>query len=237
MPTTAAAAPPDEGPTTAILSLWVPAFIFAHLFAGFWLVRAVLLMNPGWLRSVGFSRGKKGSEAAGGGAAGADDQPERATSLDQRVLAEIADAALAPRAGGERTGGGGCAGFSHHIGAWNCLMLCQNNPAPTHNRPSPNRTHTRPGLVPTSSARLVSSSGGGVQGRSSTGSGRMSVIEVNPVELEWRKLSCSYQTNVGTKWVLEDVYGLAQPGEMQVGAGAEERRSRAAAARAYIAVC
>jgi hypothetical protein len=36
------------------------------------------------------------------------------------------------------------------------------------------------------------------------------------VDLDWRGLGCSYKTSGGEKWVLDDVFGVAQPGEMQV---------------------
>jgi len=180
----------SEPPETAILSIWVPAFVFAHVFAGFWLIKAVFVMNPGWLRAFKLTRGSKGAADGSGDKTLDDDEGQaRTTSLDQRVLAEVAEAAEAVSA----------ARYSANGNAVATELLNRHLPTAT-------------------GARLVSSSGGGAaQGRSSTGSGRMSVIEVMPVELEWRKLSCSYHTNGGVKWVLEDVYGLAQPGEMQVG--------------------
>lgn len=60
--------------------------------------------------------------------------------------------------------------------------------------------------------------------RSSAGSGgHRSVAEVERIELEWQALSCCYRTNQGNKWVLKDIYGAAQPGEMQVGPGRAPR--------------
>jgi ABC-type lipoprotein export system ATPase subunit len=54
--------------------------------------------------------------------------------------------------------------------------------------------------------------------RSSGASGaNRSVAEVERIELEWRALSCCYRTPTGNKWVLKDIYGAANPGEMQVG--------------------
>jgi hypothetical protein len=35
----------EDGQTT-ILPLWVSAFVFAHLFSGYWLLKSVLLTNP-----------------------------------------------------------------------------------------------------------------------------------------------------------------------------------------------
>jgi hypothetical protein len=41
-------------------------------------------------------------------------------------------------------------------------------------------------------------------------------LRVEPLELSWQRIGCSYRTATGTKVVLQDVYGRASPGEMQV---------------------
>jgi ABC-type ATPase involved in cell division len=53
-------------------------------------------------------------------------------------------------------------------------------------------------------------------------------MRVDPLELEWQRIGCSYRTATGTKVVLQDVYGRAAPGEMQV-RGGQGRRGRGAA--------
>jgi hypothetical protein len=42
---------------------------------------------------------------------------------------------------------------------------------------------------------------------------------VERAELEWRGLGCSYAVGGGIKAVMQDVWGKAAPGEMQVRAG------------------
>ncbi|KIY98282.1 ABC transporter G family protein, partial [Monoraphidium neglectum] len=41
------------------------------------------------------------------------------------------------------------------------------------------------------------------------------LLRVEPLELEWQRIGCSYRAAAGTKVVLQDVYGRASPGEMQ----------------------
>ena len=53
-----------------------------------------------------------------------------------------------------------------------------------------------------------------------SGAGRSSLthtlsVNVAPSTLEWQGMGCSYNTPTGTKEVLADVWGIAQPGEMQ----------------------
>jgi ABC-type transport system involved in cytochrome bd biosynthesis fused ATPase/permease subunit len=40
-------------------------------------------------------------------------------------------------------------------------------------------------------------------------------VHVAPSTLEWQGIGCSYMTPTGPKEVLADVWGIAQPGEMQ----------------------
>ena len=42
------------------------------------------------------------------------------------------------------------------------------------------------------------------------------LLRVEPLGLEWQRIGCSYRAATGTKVVLQDVYGKASPGEMQV---------------------
>ena len=67
--------------------------------------------------------------------------------------------------------------------------------------------------------RLRSTSGGGgprsARVSHASGGRAASVVEVSPVDLEWRGLGCSYRTSGGAKVVLADVWGAARPGEMQ----------------------
>jgi hypothetical protein len=262
------------GPETAILPLWLPAFAFAHVFAGYWLIKAAYLINPGWTRSLRacLCPGGRGGAAAGEAAGPTpSENAARANSLDSKVLAELEAAeAECNGAGGARGWAGGwtrgwtarrarrgsrgrgaraAAVRGAGSGRWHgapagphCLPPYHapaNHAPPTHaphRRPPPIPAPPAPGhgpdhrRGPTAAARLMTSSGGGSPAggrgapRSSAGSGRLSVVEVQAVDLEWRRLGCSYRTNQGTKKVLEDVYGLAQPGEMQVGRGAAGRR-------------
>ena len=80
----------------------------------------------------------------------------------------------------------------------------------------PGRMHTCALSAPTT--RAATESKKSADGRRSSGAGR-SLAEVERIELEWQALSCCYNTNTGKKWVLKDIYGVAHPGEMQVGAG------------------
>jgi hypothetical protein len=41
-------------------------------------------------------------------------------------------------------------------------------------------------------------------------------MRIEPLELQWVRIGCSYRAATGTKVVLQDVYGKASPGEMQV---------------------
>jgi hypothetical protein len=52
-------------------------------------------------------------------------------------------------------------------------------------------------------------------------------MRVDPLELEWQRIGCSYRTATGTKVVLQDVYGRASPGEMQVGGAGGGRGGQA----------
>jgi hypothetical protein len=53
------------------------------------------------------------------------------------------------------------------------------------------------------------------------GSAKLTNMRVEPLELQWQRIGCSYRAATGTKIVLQDVYGRASPGEMQVGMGAD----------------
>lgn len=88
---------------TAILGLWLPVFFFAHVFAGYWLFRALFLMNPQLASS--FRRllccewfTKKAQQAPDKQPPGTD--MDRANSLDSRVLSE----AVAAPAGAHKAG-------------------------------------------------------------------------------------------------------------------------------------
>jgi hypothetical protein len=51
-----------------------------------------------------------------------------------------------------------------------------------------------------------------------TGPGALTVahsVNVAPSTLEWQGIGCSYNTPTGPKEVLADIWGIAQPGEMQ----------------------
>jgi len=41
-------------------------------------------------------------------------------------------------------------------------------------------------------------------------------MRIEPLELQWVRIGCSYRAATGTKVVLQEVYGKASPGEMQV---------------------
>jgi hypothetical protein len=95
-------------------------------------------------------------------------------------------------------------------------------PEPNGNRRSPCSPGSHPPCAgpPAPPSGILPKKGsydGGIVRRSSAGSGgNRSVAEVARIELEWQALSCCYRTNQGDKWVLKDIYGAAQPGEMQV---------------------
>jgi hypothetical protein len=50
-------------PGTAIVALWVPAVVFAHVFAVFWFIRTWLIYDPRWLAGL-----RRRSSSSGGGA-------------------------------------------------------------------------------------------------------------------------------------------------------------------------
>ncbi len=50
------------------------------------------------------------------------------------------------------------------------------------------------------------------------------VAKVQPLELEWQGIGCSYSTARGSKVVLQDVWGKAVPGQMKVGVHGGWRR-------------
>jgi hypothetical protein len=99
--------------------------------------------------------------------------------------------------------------------------------APSHSGP-PVRFAAPPRLADPGAGPGARNSASSGCTRSSASSGKRSVAEVQMVDLDWRGLGCSYKTSAGTKWVLDDVFGAAQPGEMQVGrlAGGQRRQRR-----------
>jgi hypothetical protein len=52
------------------------------------------------------------------------------------------------------------------------------------------------------------------------------LLRVEPLELEWQRIGCSYRAAVGMRVVLQDVYGRASPGEMQARGGGRGARVR-----------
>jgi hypothetical protein len=57
---------------------------------------------------------------------------------------------------------------------------------------------------------------------------RLAGVQVEPLDLEWRHIGCSYRSEAGTKVVLQDIFGRAAPGDMQVGQQAGARAEGAA---------
>lgn len=87
-----------NGPSSVILSLWLPMFFFGHVFAGYWLVKAALLTNPQSPLFRLFRRQRKESLPKSG-----NNECARANSLDTSVLAEATEAATtAGRAHGKQ---------------------------------------------------------------------------------------------------------------------------------------
>ena len=56
---------------------------------------------------------------------------------------------------------------------------------------------------------------GGADGAGGDAASRPTALRVEPMELEWQGIGCSYRAAGGAKVVLQDVYGAASPGEMQ----------------------
>lgn len=90
-----------EASSSVILSLWVPAFIFGHVFAAFWFIRSALIKNPqlGLAGLLGRFRKSDGLPQSSA------EEMKRAQSLDSSILAATDAAATTTagrRAGGER---------------------------------------------------------------------------------------------------------------------------------------
>ncbi|GBF96283.1 ABC transporter G family [Raphidocelis subcapitata] len=168
--------------STTVIALWVPVVVFAHLFAGFWLLKTWLLNSPSLFgrkgarsmrsksgvsqrlaSSVSAAKSSLRSQPALGGAAAAEGSPRRATP----VIDAVATVAEGPETETE--------------------------------------TEAEPEAVFEALESVEAS-------RSPPAAHSLSVA---PLALEWQGIGCSYSTPTGPRQVLADVWGSAQPGEMQ----------------------
>jgi ABC-type lipoprotein export system ATPase subunit len=117
--------------------------------------------------------------------------------------------------------------------AGRCDALCTSCRAPAALRPHRPPTPARP-QPPSPVPNSISGGKPSFDGRRSSGASgaNRSVAEVERIELEWQGLSCCYRTPHGNKWVLKEIYGAANPGEMQVrGSGWQRGRAGCACGR------
>jgi hypothetical protein len=91
---------PPVARSSVILPLWLSAFVFGHVFALFWFIRAALLKNP-QLSLAGLLRRSRRK----GGLPQSSEDANRTGSLEAGVLAEATDAAAATTLA-RRPGGG-----------------------------------------------------------------------------------------------------------------------------------
>ena len=98
------------GPPSVIVGLWAPVFVFAHIFAGFWIFKAWLLKNPQSAEALRrlLGRGSSGSSSS------SDEQQQQqqqqqggkqaGDELDSAVLTDATETIGASRVRGERSG-------------------------------------------------------------------------------------------------------------------------------------
>ena len=205
---------------TVIYALWVPVVVFAHLFAFYWLVKTYMLNSAGVASLLKRKKKEKSHRSdgslspagsgGGGGVAGAapsgkDSMVEvgashlhhhasaasgKAASLSTTTSKDVEMRVDQDKVEGEEGGEGG----------------------------SPFANQTRL-VVSTGMPHTVSStdlfSEAEVQQQKALAASMS--LAVDPISLEWRGVGCSYNAHGSVKTVLQDVWGKARPGEMQVG--------------------
>ncbi|KAI8470965.1 MAG: hypothetical protein J3K34DRAFT_520870 [Monoraphidium minutum] len=174
---------------TNIAALWVPTVVFAHLFAAFWLIKTLLLHDPQAL-SCFWRRQKQVSSSI----------------LKARALQKAAQAALdenqatgsdvvltVPRGSGKPSSGG---------------MDQDSDDADAQGAMDVEGAPSEPAAADALYEDGSAAGGGGKRAHND-------LLRVEPLELEWQRIGCSYRAANGPRVVLQDVYGKASPGEMQ----------------------
>ncbi|KAI8464872.1 MAG: P-loop containing nucleoside triphosphate hydrolase protein [Monoraphidium minutum] len=163
---------------TAIIPLWVPVVVVAHLFAAFWLFKTWMLNTPMGKKTRAAtrvpSRTKGGSLKDMAAPAGAAGRGDVAVGSDQVAIEVPPPTDVSPFT----QGGGPVEEDGELTEAASDLEVFKSLEKPAT-------------LTHTFSINVVSS------------------------RIEWQDIGCSYNTPQGTKDVLKDIWGIAQPGEMQ----------------------
>ena len=205
---------------TSIVQLWVPVVVFAHLFAAYWLLKTWMLSAP--------RAGRRSSRSqARGGLVGALQRLLCGGSSTARAAAK-ATAKPAAGAKGAAAAVTAASGADQQAAAADGLATGERAVAlsmSSERAPSPFVAHGR-------AAAAAAAGGAGGDAASDVSeenaehvfealeapAGALQhafSINVNPSTLEWQGIGCSYNTPTGVKEVLADVWGVAQPGEMQ----------------------
>lgn len=197
---------------TAIVALWVPVVVFAHLFAGFWFIKTFLLYDPRPLAAI---RRRRSSGAK---------LPKACASEDGEDADEDVVLTLDEAAGGSGTepkhrkkGASG-----HSMGLPGRLSGAQQRPAHTASDgrlPCPRcsrRSPLPPGPVGGTDQGVSGSAPGQLCDGAAQAAGAAAGAQVERVHLEWQAISCSYNAAAGKLPVLQDIWGQANAGEMQV---------------------
>ena len=204
-----------------LVALYVPALVFAHLFAGFWLVRMLLIVQR-----PGGSRASRRGAAAAASTAQDDDKAADGAALGPAHPAEPAShdadgfkapqgsptAAAFKRLAGVAHGGGGATAAAAAAAAAAGAASSSGSTTPAAGGSGrggagaaaaddggADGARTVVGAVPSKDSQLVL---------------RRLTSALRPLALEWRGVGCAYATSRGPRAVLRDVYGRAAPGEM-----------------------
>jgi hypothetical protein len=198
------------------LEVWVPALVLSHVFAIYWLLKALTLFQPGAWRhlrqTLNRFAGRQTQLNSSTRNTGSTDSTGNTTS-SWDALADLEENPL----GSHKTLQQAPELQSSDIRMNRCLK----NSSTLAPNVREEKTHWL-------SLDVESQSNAGDKGatRGTTGdvvsstslAGRSSCKEASAAGhcLEWRGLGCCYETPTGSKVVLEEVWGRARPGEMQV---------------------
>jgi hypothetical protein len=176
---------------TTITALWVPVVVFSHLFAFFWFARMWMLHHPNLF-------GKRGKKPSSSGSASDGDGVE----LEIRTEDMVATLAKQPPPSSSKKDAKRKSDQVHGEHA-----VPQRSTA-RHPPPTDPCAHL-PWLPADAEA-------GGTPRTDAGSDVSPEHMVVERVHLDWQRLGCSYKIAGGTKVVLHDIWGAANPGEMQV---------------------
>jgi hypothetical protein len=202
----------DPSSGGAMAQMWVPCVVFAHLFAGYFLLTMLAVMYPSATAAVKRRLGVKartGASGSGSGSGSGSDSNSGKGSGGSGTQLAVVQGKGAPTAGTARGSNGGSAVLRK---SETLYYDCDGGAAAAD-----------PELALSSSAAAAAAAAGGsADAVAATGPrSAQSVVLLHklaalmrPLVMEWQDVGCAYNTASGSKIVLEGIWGRADPGDM-----------------------